>query len=84
MVVIDFSLKAFINQLTNLQWERLLATLILIAYSFKSRLGSRSHRLETGNDLMSAVGDTAGSPIRATRNTQPDTGIRRVVQNTEP
>ena len=50
MIVIDYSLREFINQLTNVHWERLLAPLILIAYSFKSRLGSRSHRLKTGDD----------------------------------
>ena len=55
MIAIDYSLREFIHQLTKVHWEWLLAALILIAYSFKSRLESRSHRPKTVDDALSAV-----------------------------
>ena len=76
MIVIDYSSKEFINQLTNVHWERLLATLILIAYSFKSRLAcdelsraeSRSHKPRTNDDVLLIDGEATRNPERVTRN----------------
>ena len=89
MLAIENSLGDFLHELTQVHWEWLLATLILIASIFKSRLESRSHKLEIEDDLSFAVKDVTGNtepvtsnPKHATRYLKPGAWFRTL--NLEP
>jgi hypothetical protein len=84
MMSIDYSAREFFHQLTNVHWKWLLATLILIANSFKSWLGSRSHKLKNGDDLLLAVRDATGNTEPATQYWKPARGSEHRTLNPEP
>jgi len=50
MLVIDYSMKEFFKQLITVQWEWLLAMIILTGKLLDSRLESRSHNTTNGDN----------------------------------
>jgi hypothetical protein len=80
MLAIGYSTREFLNTLTSVPWEWLLATIILTGKLLSSRLESRSHMTETNDELLLSIKTVTRNaqhetrnPQLATRNAQPIT-----------
>ena len=81
MLAIDNSLREFFNQLTKIQWEWILATIIFAGKLIRLRLENRSYKPKTNDDALLAarkVTTKASPEARQARHAQ---GVTR---NSEP
>jgi hypothetical protein len=74
MLAIEYSTREFFNTLNTVQWEWLLATIILTGKVLTSRLESRSHVSRNSQARPPRLSESDGgqaetrNPKRATRN----------------
>jgi hypothetical protein len=81
MLAIEYSTREFFNMLITVQWEWLLATIILTGKLLKSRLESRSHKT-TINDGVLLSAKIAGLNAQPLRGVGPS-GPEAITRNSE-
>ncbi len=73
MLAMEYSTREFLNTLSSVRWEWLLATIILTGKLLSSRLESRSHIAKTNDELLLSIKTVTRNAQLATRNAQPET-----------